>query len=161
MLSIREAEASDEPFLREMLYHSLYVTDGDRPFDLDVVAQPEIAKYVDAWGRPGDLGLIAVDSTSGEAIGAIWMRLFSATDRGFGFLHSTIPELGVAVLPDRRGCGVGSVLLQRLLEMGSELHAAVSLSVSVDNPALRLYQRFGFERVEAHGDSVTMLKHLK
>ena len=161
MLSLREAEASDEPFLREMLYHSLYVPDGDPPFDRDVVAQPEIAKYVDAWGRPGDLGLIAVDSTSHEAVGAIWMRLFNATDRGFGFVHSTIPELAVAVLPGHRGRGVGTALLRRLLEVGGELHDAVSLSVSVDNPARRLYDRFGFKGVEAHGNSVTMLKRLK
>ncbi len=41
------------------------------------------------------------------------------------------------------------------------LHDAVSLSVSVDNPARRLYRRCGFEDVAAHGNSVTMLKHLK
>lgn len=161
MLSIREAEASDEPFLREMLYHSLYVADGDRPFDREVVAQPEIARYVDGWGRPGDLGWVAVDSASGDEVGAVWMRLFSATDRGFGFVQATIPELGIAVLPERRGCGVGSALLERLFEVGGELHDAVSLSVSVDNPARRLYERLGFERVEVVGSSWTMLKRLK
>ena len=70
-LIIREASASDEPFLREMLYHSLYVPEGCAPFDRDIVTRPEIAKYVEGWGRSGDLGLIAVDSSSGEAIGLV------------------------------------------------------------------------------------------
>jgi hypothetical protein len=54
-LIIREATASDEPFLREMLYHSLYVPDGGAPFDRNIVTLPEIAKYAEGWGRAGDL----------------------------------------------------------------------------------------------------------
>ena len=80
-LIIREASASDEPFLREMLYHSLYVPDGCLPFDRAVVGRPEIAKYVDGWGRPGDLGLIAVDSSTDEAVGAVCMRIFTASEK--------------------------------------------------------------------------------
>jgi GNAT superfamily N-acetyltransferase len=122
MLSIREAETSDEPFLREMLYHSLRVADGDPSLDRDVVAR----------GRPGDFGLIAVEATIAQAVGAIWMRFFCESDRGFGFVHSSIPELGIAVLPSRRGCGVGSALLRSLLQAAGAQYEAVSLRVSVD-----------------------------
>ena len=160
-LIILEASASDEPFLREMLYHSLYVPDGCPPFDRAVVSRPEIAKYVDGWGRPGDLGLVAVDSSTDEAVGAVWMRIFTASEKGYGYVGDHIPELGIAVLPERRGCGVGSALLRRLVEMATSKYGAVSLSVSSDNPAQHLYERFGFERVGTFGNSVTMLKRLK
>jgi ribosomal protein S18 acetylase RimI-like enzyme len=160
-LIIREASTSDEPFLREMLYHSLYVPDGCAPFDRDVVTQPEIAKYTEGWGRPGDLGLLAVDSTSHEGVGAVWIRIFTASEKGYGYVGDNIPELAIAVLPAHRNCGIGSALLQRLAEMATSVYDAFSLSVSIDNPAQRLYERVGFERVETRGNSVIMLKRLK
>ena len=160
-LILREASPSDEPFLREMLYHSLYVPDGCPPFDRTIVGRPEIAKYVEGWGRPGDLGLIAVDSNSEEAVGAVWMRIFTTSDKGYGYAGDHIPELGIAVLPGHRGCGIGSALLDRLVEMAGSRYEAVSLSVSSDNPAVRLYERVGFERVGTFGNSVTMVKRLK
>ena len=160
-LIIREATPSDEPFLWEMLYHSLYVPDGFPPFDRTIVGRPEIAMYVEGWGRPGDLGLIAVDSRSDEAVGAVWMRIFTTSEKGYGYVGDHIPELGIAVLPGHRGSGIGSALLDRLVEMASSRYEAVSLSVSNDNPALRLYERVGFERVGTSGNSVTMVKRLK
>jgi hypothetical protein len=36
----------DEPFLWEMLYHALYVPEGNPPFPKDIVNNPDIAKYV-------------------------------------------------------------------------------------------------------------------
>jgi hypothetical protein len=47
-----------------------------------------------------------------------------------------------------------------LLDRARPLHSAVSLSVSRDNPALRLCRRFGFQVVGAEGGSITMVKHL-
>lgn len=161
VLSFREADSSDEAFLREMLYHSLYVPDGEQPFERSIVDQPEIAKYVVSWGRPGDLGVIALDAPKEQEVGAAWMRLFSSTDPGFGFVDSDIPELAIAVLPGHRGSGVGSALLQQLFKRASSSYDAVSLSVSLANPALRLYERSGFQHVEVHGDSLTMLKRFQ
>jgi GNAT superfamily N-acetyltransferase len=160
-LIIREASASDEPFLREMVYHSLYVPDGCPPIDRAIVSRPEIAKYVNGWGRPGDLGLIAVDSSTDEAVGAVWLRIFAASEGGYGYVAEDIPELGIAVLPEHRGCGVGSALLQRIVKVATSKYRAVSLSVSNDNPARHFYERIGFERVGMFGDSVTMLKWLE
>ena len=160
-LVIRQASKSDEPFLREMLYYSLYVPDGGTPFDRNVVRRPEIAKYVEGWGRSGDFGLIAINPNSGEAVGAVWIRLFPDSDRGYGYVDAGTPELGIAVLPEHRGGGVGSLLLSRVLEIAGTQYGAVSLSVSLDNPARRLYERLGFEPVEKRGNSITMLKHMK
>src|SRR5262245_15513391 len=97
---IRKAVMQDEPFLREMLYHSLYVPHGCAPFATDVATRPEIAKYVEGSGRPGDLGVIAGDPVSGDAVGAAWLRVFTASDKGYGHVDDNIPELGIAVLPE-------------------------------------------------------------
>jgi ribosomal protein S18 acetylase RimI-like enzyme len=158
---LREAAASDEPFLWEMLYHSLYVPAGCTPFSRDILSTPEIAKYLQGWGRPGDMAVIALDANSHEAIGAVWMRIFSGSEKGYGYVGDSTPELGIAVLPEHRGRGIGSVLLQRLVEVATSSYDALSLSVSSDNPAQRLYYRAGFERVSSSGNSITMVKRLK
>jgi ribosomal protein S18 acetylase RimI-like enzyme len=158
---LRKALASDEPFLWEMLYHSLYVPAGGTPFSREILSKPEIAKYLKGWGRSGDMALIAVDANSHQPIGAAWMRIFSGPQKGYGYVADGTPELGIAVLPEHRRRGIGSVLLQRLIEIATSSHDALSLSVSSDNPAQRLYQRAGFERVGSSGNSITMLKRLK
>jgi len=61
------------------------------------------------------------------------------------------PELSVAVLPAYRGKGIGSHLVERLLQ---GVHAT-SLSCDPVNPAWRLYLRLGFEPL---ADGRTMLR---
>ena len=72
----------------------------------------------------------------------------------------TTPELSVAVMPGYRGQGIGTRLLNALLDTASKSYDAVSLSVQADNPALRLYQRLGFEVIEDGGTWFTMRKQL-
>jgi GNAT superfamily N-acetyltransferase len=87
--------------------------------------------------------------------------MFTASEKGYGYVGDNIPELGIAVLPEYRGCGIGSALLLRLVDVATSMYDAVSLSVSIDNPARRLYKRVGFEQIETPGNSVIMLKRLK
>lgn len=147
-------------FLEKMLYHAIYVTPGHAPPGRDVVRRPEIARYVRAWGRAGDSGFVALDANSQQPIGAAWLRLFSDADKGFGYVDEDTPELSIAVLPGQRGRGVGTSLLTQLLQAAASQHHAVSLSVAPGNPALRLYQRLGFETLGASGVSLTMIKIL-
>lgn len=111
-------------------------------------------KYVDGWGREGDLGVIA----DGE-VGAAWIRLFTKAEHGYGFVAPHVPELSIAVAQEARGRGVGTALLKELLARAGE--TPVSLSVETDNPAVRLYERFGFVRVGYVGTAWTMLRILR
>src|SRR5262249_38809845 len=141
---IRLATPEDEPLLWEMLYLALFVPPGSPPLPRDVVRRPELARYVRGWGRKHDLGAVALHPTREEPMGAAWLRLWGLDDRGYGYCDAQTPELSMAVVPAFRGQGVGSRLLGHLLRAADERHRAVSLSVSADNPALRLYRRFGF-----------------
>lgn len=142
------------------MYQSLHVPGGREPFPRDVIHQPEIAKYVRGWGRAGDMGYVAVDTVGGAPIGAAWLRLLAGGERGYGYVDDETPELGMAVLAGYRGRGIGSDLLGRLLESAAAVYRSVCLSVSADNPAVRLYERAGFVRVRECGDSLTMVKRL-
>lgn len=155
--SIRPLSVSDQQLLWEMLYQSLYAPEGRPPFPRDVVHRPEVARYVSGWGRDGDIGFVAVDA-GGEPIGAAWLRLLKGDERGYGYVNDETPELGMAVLPEHRGRGVGSDLLGRLLGSAAAVYRSVCLSVSAENPAVRLYERAGFRRERECGASLTMLK---
>lgn len=143
-----------------MLYQSLYVPVGSAPFDRSILDQPEIAQYVKDWGRPNDSGFVAVDDRD-QPIGAIWLRLFSVEEKGFGYVNDQTPELGMAVLPEYRGQGVGTSLLSRLIEWAEDHYENISLSVASENPARRLYERHGFIAIGKHGDSVTMMARIR
>jgi ribosomal protein S18 acetylase RimI-like enzyme len=71
------------------------------------------------------------------------------------------PELSIAVVPSRRGKGLGDELLAGLLAQARrDGFKQVSLSVEPDNPALRLYERHGFQKVGESGESATMVATL-
>ena len=153
----RLAEPHDEPVLHDMLYLALFVPPGGTPFDYSVVTQPELARYVRGWGRWGDDGIIAMESGRGP-IGAAWLRLWSEHDHGYAFIDTLTPELSVAVHPEARGAGIGTELLKRLLQRADESYGSVSLSVSLENPAVRLYRRLGFAPVTFDESAMIMVR---
>lgn len=154
-LIIRKADAGDEPFLREMLFQSLFVPEGEEPFSREILRKPSIAGYIDGWGRTGDIGWIA--EVRNRPVGSATARFFGRDNPGYGFIDESIPELGMAILPEYRGRGIGTRLLRALMQSLKDRGiSAVSLSVDVRNPARRLYERFGFYEVGASGHSVTM-----
>ena len=154
-----------------MLYQAIYVAPGSSPPAPEIVRRPELARYVEDWGRPGDLGVVAEGVGDAKTrtsfmqkleppltVGAAWLREFSADSPGYGWVGPGVPELSIALLPEWRGRGIGSRLLIRLLEMAKEMGiTAISLSVSEGNPARRLYERAGFRVIKVAGDSLTML----
>ncbi|MEW6213251.1 MAG: N-acetyltransferase, partial [Acidobacteriota bacterium] len=144
-ISVRTLTSADEPFLWEMLHKVLYLLQGDEPFPRGIVRQPEISKYAQDWGNPGDIGLIAIDETNQQMVGAAWIRLLTGENKGCGYVDDATPELSIAVAPEYRRQGVGTQLLILLLSKARGQYRAVSLSVLSDDPAVRWYQRLGFE----------------
>lgn len=56
--------------------------------------------------------------------------------------------MDISLLPEYRSKGIGSMLLQELLDEADQKGARVSLHVESYNPAKRLYSRLGFETIE-------------
>lgn len=170
--ALRSARPEDEPFLWAMLLHAAHAGDEVASPD-DLRAIPELARYVEGWGRPGDVGVVAsaagaTGATGGAGdrlVGAAWVRLLVGEGRGYGWVDDATPELAIAVAPGGEGRGVGSALLRRLLDDLEGTVPAVSLSVRADNPARRLYARLGFVAVDGSdvgnrvgGTSLTMVR---
>ena len=131
--STRVATGADDGFLWEMLYLAIYVPPSTRPPPREILGLPGVARYLDGWGRAGDLGFIAFDVRDETPVGAAWMRLWTEGDHGYGFVDTETPELIVAVDEAHRGEGVGTLLLRRLLSEAASRFHAVSLSVDIRN----------------------------
>jgi ribosomal protein S18 acetylase RimI-like enzyme len=154
-ISFRPITISDEPFLWEMLYLALYVPEGQPPFPRKILQEPDIACYVQSWGRPGDWGFLACDGS--RPVGAIWLRQWSENEKGYGYVSPDIPELSIALLPEYQNKGLGTRMIKTVISMAQERFPGLSLSVVESSPARRLYERLGFRKVGRVMDSLVML----
>jgi len=83
-------------------------------------------------------------------------QVISLNDQSIGriYIHRRGDEIrimDIALLPDYRNLGIGSALLQEILEQGKNLHLPVTVHVEQFNPAMRLYKRMGFRPKEDKG----------
>jgi GNAT superfamily N-acetyltransferase len=145
---IRQLTSQDEPVLWEMLYYGLSSTGAGEPPPRDVVRRPEIARYVEGWGRPGDTGFVAHDKKNRALLGAAWLRQPAGKS-------DAIPELALAVKPENRRHGIGTALLTQLVRTTPD-HSTISISFVAGKPVLRLYERFGFKVLEQRSDAVVI-----
>jgi ribosomal protein S18 acetylase RimI-like enzyme len=70
------------------------------------------------------------------------------------YLHYRPDDLrivDIALRPEFRGQGIGGAILNQLL--GAAQHGGYGLSIHVErnNPAMRLYNRMGFRKIDEHG----------
>ncbi len=152
---VRRGGAHDLRFLRDMLHHAYYWKEraphgGPGPVQL----------YLKGWGRPGDTAVVAVHDFS--PVGAAWYRLFTRERPGYGFVDEGTPELAVAVVPARRGRGIGVSLLGTLTQRArDDGYSAISLCVDSKNEgAIHVYEAHGFTRVGETDGSFTMVAQL-
>ncbi len=145
---IRPLTSADEAILWDMLFEAVQDADGETA-SREIVKRPELARYVENWGGKGDVGFVAYDGNRNEAVGAVWCRLFMSEAK------DSSSELAFAVRSEHRRHGIGAALLTQWVRANPE-QSAVRLRVSPANPAVRLYERFGFKVTREDGGVVTM-----
>ena len=150
---IREIRPKEHDLLREFLYHAIYLPQGVEPPSRSVIDLPELQIYIVDFGtRSGDHCLAA--EVEGKVVGAAWCRIME----DYGHIDNGTPSLAISLLPEYRGQGTGTQLLNGLLRLLRENgYQRASLSVQKENPALRLYQRTGFHILAERGTEYLML----
>ena len=150
---IREIRPEEHDLLREFLYQAIYLPEGVEPPPRSVVDLPELQIYIADFGtRPGDHCMVA--EIEKKVIGAAWCRIME----DYGHIDSSTPSLAISLLPEYRGQGTGTQLLNGLLLLLREYgYQQASLSVQRENPALHLYQRTGFQIVAEKDTEYLML----
>lgn len=147
---IRPLAPTDEPILWEMLYQALHIAEGEQAPARDIIRRPEFARYVEHWGGAGDAGFLAWDANQTEVLGAVWCRAMDESSP-----PEAAPELAFVVRSGHRRRGIGEALLTQWVRANPQ-QDAVRLRVASGNPAVRLYERFGFRLVAEGEGSVTL-----
>jgi ribosomal protein S18 acetylase RimI-like enzyme len=78
---------------------------------------------------------------NGQPVGRLWIDEW----------HDQIRLVDIALMPEARGTGIGTMLLRETLERGRKAGKPVTIHVEAYNPALRLYERLGFVKVDTNG----------
>jgi len=144
MIRLRPVTAADEPFLSR-LYASTRTeelepvpwTEEQKRTFLELQFQAQTLHYARHY-RGGDFLVIENDA---EPIGRLYIYRQPADIR----------VVDIALLPAYRGAGIGTKLLRDILAEGEASGKSVSIHVEDFNPAIRLYERLGFRRIDRHG----------
>lgn len=135
--TLRPATATDTEFL-----HAVYAS--GRTEDLAVVpwsadqkasflrsqSEAQLAYYAEHYPR-AEYSIIVHD---GSDIGRIFVE----------HRDEDLRLMDMGLLPEHRGHGVGAALLGGIVERAEQIGLPVVLHVESFNPAVRLYERFGF-----------------
>ena len=151
--SIREMTQAEYPLLDEFLYHAIFIPAGMTPPPRDIIQQPELRLYTQDFGSSvHDRALAAVCDS--RIVGAVWVRIMP----DYGHIDNETPSLAISLLPEFRGSGIGTALMQTMLRTLREAgYRQVSLSVQKANAAYRLYKRLGFAVLSEHNDECIMV----
>ena len=151
-LIIRAMQPEEYPLLREFLYQAIFLPEGTVPPSRSVIDLPELQIYIADFGTQfGDHCLAA--EVNGNIVGTVWSRIMA----DYGHIDKDTPSLAISLLPEYRGQGIGTKLLNDLLSLLCEKgFRQVSLSVQKKNPAVRLYKRAGFQILEEKGTEYLM-----
>lgn len=143
--AVRQMREDEHPLLEDFLYEAIFVPpdyEGDVPRSI-IFDDPLCYAAIEDFGiYENDIAFVA--TADGEPVGCCWAR----TTEEYGHIDDETPSLSISVLEDHRGNGIGTDLLEAMIEELQDRGLdRVSLSVQKENPAARLYQRLGFEIV--------------
>ncbi|MDD3124390.1 MAG: GNAT family N-acetyltransferase [Candidatus Kapabacteria bacterium] len=108
-----------------------------------IYTNPQIYAAIKEFGtHPDDYCFVA--EVVGKVVGAVWVGI---TDE-YGHIDDDTPSFSISLYKEYRGQGIGTALMKRMLEhLRSKGYKKVSLGVSKENYAVRMYKNVGFEIV--------------
>lgn len=143
-VTLRPATPRDYDFMR-LLYHATRAEEMLRfPFDeaqKQEFLDKQFAAQFQHYGIHYPTCERNIIEKDGQPIGRLWIDEW----------NDQIRLVDIALMPEWRGSGIGTRLVRDVLTRGAAAGKAVTIHVEGFNPALRLYQRLGFEHVDTNG----------
>lgn len=152
-MTIRAIRDSEYQLLDDFLYEAIFIPEGVEAPPREIIQAPELQVYVQDFGtQPSDICFVA--ETDGGVVGAAWVRIMD----DYGHVEDGVPSVAIALYKEHRGCGIGTMLMKRLLaELKTRGYRKTSLSVQKTNYAVKLYQKLGFEIVDENEEEYIMV----
>ena len=144
MMRFRGLRENETELLRTFLYEAIFIPEGVEPPPKDIVDKPELKLYFEDFGK-GRADHCIVADDEGQVIGAVWTRIMN----DYGHVDDDTPSFAISLYKEYRGKGIGTVLMQRMLELLKQKgYKKASLAVQKDNYAVRMYEKVGFKTVD-------------
>lgn len=118
-----------------------------RPSELDQAKNFIRSIFPDAMVQITDDDTLLLAEYQGKVVG--FAHIIDEGDR--------ILLQGIGVEESSRGLGVGTILLEHVMEVLSDSDKPIFLKVKAMNPAIDLYMRYGF-MLKKYGDSHVLVK---
>ena len=143
-VSYRPSTEADLPFLASVYastrLEEVAATGWPMEMQLQFLAHQADAQHRHYRGHYPDAEWLVIER-GGEAIGRLYLEEWA----------SQIRLIDISLLPHGRGDGVGSAILADLKEAAAAAGKPLTIHVERNNPAMRLYLRLGFAKIDEHG----------
>lgn len=100
----------------------------------------DLEKYTQYYGlTPKDLGIYAL--VDNKIAGAIWSRRLTPDEP---------PYLSVAIVPEFKGKGIGSFMMDQFLQEAGSIYEEVYIDIAHKPKAIKFYEKYGFEQTDTN-----------
>ena len=117
------------------------------------IAHPQDAENLEIYSKlygltSKDLGLYAL--INNVVAGAIWSRELDN--------KQNTPALSVAILPEFKGQGIGSFMMEQFLQEAATVYEEMSIDISHKPKSMKFYKKFGFTKKEDSSEFILIKK---
>jgi ribosomal protein S18 acetylase RimI-like enzyme len=148
------------PILKDLQYEAIFIPEGIEPPPFKIIEQPEIAVYINDFGKKKD-DYCLVAEIDRKIVGGVWVRILSGEIKGFGNIDNETPEFAISLFKEYRNQGIGTKLMLAMIDyLKNKGYKQCSLSVQKVNYAVKMYKNVGFEIVKENEEDYLMVLKL-
>ena len=152
--SIRFINKNEYKILDDFLYEAIFIPEGVELPPREIINQPELQVYIDAFGKMED-DICFVAEVENKIAGAVWVRVMD----DYGHIEEGVPSFAISLYKEYRGNGIGTALMKKMLiELKERGYSKASLAVQKANYAVKMYKNVGFEIVDENEEEYIMVR---
>ncbi|MBP3620243.1 MAG: GNAT family N-acetyltransferase [Lachnospiraceae bacterium] len=152
--SIRFINKNEYKILDDFLYEAIFIPEGVELPPREIINQPELQVYIDAFGKMED-DICFVAEVENKIAGAVWVRVMD----DYGHIEDGVPSFAISLYKEYRGNGIGTALMKKMLiELKERGYSKASLAVQKANYAVKMYKNVGFEIVDENEEEYIMVR---
>ena len=152
--SIRFINKNEYKILDDFLYEAIFIPEGVELPPREIINQPELQVYIDAFGKMED-DICFVAEVENKIAGAVWVRVMD----DYGHIEDGVPSFAISLYKEYRGNGIGTALMKKMLiELKERGYSKASLAVQKANYAVKMYKNVGFEIVDENEEEYILVR---
>lgn len=152
--NIRFINKNEYKILDDFLYEAIFIPEGAELPPREIINQPELQVYIDAFGKMED-DICFVAEVENKIVGAVWIRVMD----DYGHIEEGVPSFAISLYKEYRGNGIGTALMKKMLiELKERGYSKASLAVQKANYAVKMYKNVGFEIVDENEEEYIMVR---